>query len=208
MDGQNRVEWVYSARTNEELEQRYDEWAKDYDREFDEDFGYVGPKPAVDRLVRFVPNDGRILDAGAGTGQAGELLLRLGYRDLVGIDMSRGMLQEAGRKQVYRKLHRMVLGGPLDFPDDCFDGVISTGVMTIGHTPASALGELVRVTKPGGYLVFTVRPDYCRDGGFYEKFEELRRAGDWKQIEVSEPMQTLPKGQPDATWQVWVFQVL
>ena len=201
------MEWVYSSRNNEELGQRYDEWAKDYDREFEEDFGYVGPRPVVDRLVRLVSPDASILDAGAGTGQGGELLVGLEYRNVVGIDMSQGMLREAQRKGVYRELHRMVLGGLLDFPDDRFDAVISAGVFTRGHAPASSFDELVRVTKPGGYLVFTVRPDHWRDAGFREKFGELERAGKWRQIEVSEPMQTLPKGQPEASWQVWVFQV-
>ena len=31
MECQNRVQWVYSSRNNEELAERYDHWAKDYD---------------------------------------------------------------------------------------------------------------------------------------------------------------------------------
>jgi hypothetical protein len=31
MEEQNRVQWVYSSRDNDEMAERYDEWAKSYD---------------------------------------------------------------------------------------------------------------------------------------------------------------------------------
>ena len=35
----DRVQWVYSSGSNEELSERYDEWAKDYDQDLSETFG-------------------------------------------------------------------------------------------------------------------------------------------------------------------------
>ena len=43
---QDRVQWVYSSKNNSELTQRYDEWAKDYDRDLAEFFGWIAPKTA------------------------------------------------------------------------------------------------------------------------------------------------------------------
>ena len=31
MAEQNRVQWVYSSQNNQELAERYDQWAEDYD---------------------------------------------------------------------------------------------------------------------------------------------------------------------------------
>ena len=207
MKRQDRVQWVYSSRDNKELEGRYDKWAKDYDADLDEGFGYLGPQKAVDVFRRYVPKEARILDAGAGTGLVGELLVKQGYSNLVAMDMSLGMLEEARAKNAYREFHRMVMGETLSFPPDSFDAVISVGVLTVGHAPASSLDELIRVTKPGGYIAFTLRPDVYRNNGFKEKQDALEAEGKWILAEVSEEFQALPKGEPDVYHQVWVYQI-
>ena len=207
MTEQNVVQWVYSSRNNQELAERYDQWAKDYDADLERDFAWGGPKRTVEVFVKYVPTDARVLDAGAGTGLVGELLYRLGYRDMVAIDMSLGMLEESRKKNAYRKLRQMVMGEPLDFPTDSFHGVVSVGVLTVGHAPASSFYELIRITKPGGYIIFTLRPDVYENGGFREKQSALESEGKWKLVEVSEKFQPLPKGEPDVYHQVWVYQV-
>jgi SAM-dependent methyltransferase len=205
---EKRVQWIYSSKDNKELEERYDQWAKDYDTDLDEGFGWVGPKMAVKYFSKYVPKDARILDAGAGTGLVGELLAKEGYKNLVAMDISEGMLEEAVKKGVYQEFHQMVMGETLDYANDSFDAVVSVGVMTVGHAPASSLDELIRITKPGGYIVYSLRPDVYRDSGFKEKQDSLEAKGKWKLVEVSEEFQTLPKGEPDVYHQDWVYQVL
>jgi len=207
MKRQERVKWVWSSQDNKELEGRYDQWAQDYDADLDEEFGYVSPQRAVDVFRRYVPKGARILDAGAGTGLVGELLLKQGYSNLVAMDMSVGMLEKARAKNAYREFHRMVMGETLGFSTDSFDAVISIGVLTVGHAPASSLDEMIRVTKPGGYIVYTLRPDVYRNNGFKEKQDALVVEGKWILAEVSEEFQALPKGEPDVYHQVWVYQV-
>lgn len=207
MKRQERVKWVWSSHDNKELEGRYDQWAQDYDADLDEEFGYVSPQRAVDVFRRYVPKGARILDAGAGTGLVGELLLKQGYSNLVAMDMSVGMLEKARAKNAYREFHRMVMGETLGFSTDSFDAVISIGVLTVGHAPASSLDEMIRVTKPGGYIVYTLRPDVYRNNGFKEKQDALVVEGKWILAEVSEEFQALPKGEPDVYHQVWVYQV-
>ena len=109
-DERNPVQWVYAARNNLELEERYDQWAKRYDEDLEEDYGWLGPTLALDACKQYLPIDARILDAGAGTGLVGKMLAEAGYRSLTAIDMSPGMLEEARSKAVYQDLHRMVLG--------------------------------------------------------------------------------------------------
>jgi len=208
MEKRNRVQWIYSSKDNQELSERYDQWAKDYDVDLEEEFGWLGPQRAVEFLMRHVPDkEARILDAGAGTGLVGVFLSRQGYQDLAAMDLSKGMLEEARKKNAYREFRQMVMGEPLDYATDSFDAIVSVGVLTVGHAPASSLEELVRITRPGGYIVFSLRPDVYRDSGFKEKQDALEAEGKWKLTEVSEEFQPLPKGEPDVYHQVWVYQV-
>ncbi len=208
MEEQNKVKWIYSSRNNEELAERYDQWAKDYDADLERDFAWWGPEFAASLFAKHVPKDARILDAGAGTGLVGVVLARKGYQDMVAMDLSEGMLEEARKKNVYSECRRMVMGGKLDFPTDSFDAVISIGVLTLGHAPASSFDELIRITRPGGCIVFSLRPDVYEDGGFKEKMTALQNDGKWKLAEVSEKRQVLPKGEPDVYHQVWVYKVI
>ena len=206
-ESENRVQWVYAATNNQELKERYDQWATDYDKDLEEDFAWNGPQTAAKVFANLVPKSAKVLDAGAGTGLVGEILASLGYQDLVAIDISQGMLKEARSKDVYSELHQMVLGESLDFASDRFDGVISVGVFTLGHAPASAFDELTRVTKPGGYVVFSLRTDMYEGGGFKEKQNELEAQGKWKLAEATEEFQPLPKGEPEVFHQIWAYQV-
>ena len=204
---QNKVQWVYASQNNQELAERYDQWAEDYDADLERDFEWRAPQYAAEVFAKYVPKDVGVLDAGAGTGLVGELLAGLGYRDIVAMDLSLGMLEEARKRKAYRELRQMAMGESLDFPTDSFGAVISVGVLTVGHAPASSFDELVRITKPGGYIIFTLRPDVYENGGFRERQTALESAGRWKVVEVGERFKALPKGEPDVDHQVWVYQV-
>jgi len=205
---QNRVQWVYSSKSNSELTKRYDEWSKDYDKDLTEDFGWTAPKTAADFLVKHIRPDSIVLDAGAGTGLVGMALAAYGFQNITGMDMSKGMLEQAGQKGVYAQLDQMTLGEPLEYDSDTFDAVISVGVMTLGHAAPESFDELVRITKPNGFIVFTIRTDVYLNNGFKEKQEEMAMKKFWRIIEVSEEFQPLPVGEPDVKHQVWVYQVL
>lgn len=207
MPEENMVQWVYSSQNNQELAERYDQWAREYDDDLAREFGWLSPQLAAEFLAKYVAKDGIVLDAGAGTGLVGVLLDQLGYKGIVAMDLSEGMLEEARKKGVYSEFHQMVLGETLGFPDDSFDAVISVGVLTVGHAPASSLEELVRITRPGGHVVFSLRPDLYEDGGFKETQSTLESQGRWSLVEVSEKFQPLPKGEPEVVHQVWVYRV-
>ena len=202
------VQWVYSSRNNQELAERYDQWAKTYDVDLAQEFQWESPVRAVEAFAKHVPKETRVLDAGAGTGLVGALLSDLGYRDLVAMDMSLGMLEESRKKKVYREFHRMVMGESLGFATDSFGATISVGVLTVGHAPANSLDELVRATMPDGCIVFSLRPDLYEEGGFREKQSALESAGRCELVEVGEKFQPLPKGEPEVFHHVWVYRVL
>lgn len=207
MDSENKVQWVYASKNEAELTERYDKWAASYDEDLERDFAYRGPQIAADYFKKYVPKEAHILDAGAGTGIVGEILAREGYANVEAMDMSPGMLEQAKAKNVYQALHRRVMGQPLGFETGAYDAVICVGTLTVGHAPASSLDELVRVTRPGGCIVFTLRPDVYEKDGFKEKQTVLEQAGKWELAEVCEPVLCMPKGEPDVYHQVWVYRV-
>lgn len=204
---QEKLHWLDSARNNQELTERYDQLAKDYEATFEREFEYRGPRLAAEFFFQYVPKNAKILDAGAGTGLMGETLAKLGYHKLVAMDLSRNMLEEARRKNVYREIHQMVLGKTLDFADNSFDAVACVGVFAAGHAQPNAFAELIRITKPGGHIIFTLRPDVYESCGFKKKQTTLEAESKWKLVEVSEKLQLLPKGEPDVCHQVWVYQI-
>ena len=207
ISSEDRVQWVYASENNRELEERYDEWANEYDNNIEGDFGYVMPRMAAETFARFVNKDAKVLDAGAGTGLVGVELNRLGYSDIEAMDMSMGMLEEARAKNVYCDFHQMTMGETLGFETDNYDAVIGVGVLTLGHASAHSLDELVRVTKPGGCVAFTLRPDVYEQNGFRERQELLVSQGKWELVEVTDKFLGMPKGEPDVYFQVWIYRV-
>ena len=207
MAQQNKVQWVYEAKDNDELEARYDEWAAEYDADVIDEFGYFGPQRGSDIFERFVPTSARVLDAGAGTGLVGAVLKEKGYGSITAMDLSNGMLEEAKKTGAYDGFDRMVLGETLGYETASFDSTISIGTFSLGHAPASGLNELVRVTKPGGYIVYSVRADVYVENGFQAKHEELVSAGKVTIVDGTEPEHLLPKGEPELEHRFWVLRV-
>ena len=206
-ESHKRVQWVYESTNNKELEQRYNQWASEYDRDLAEAFAWNAPQAATAVFAKHMDKSAQILDAGAGTGLVGECLVEAGYQNLVAMDLSWGMLEAAKRKNLYNEYHQMILGNSLDFPTDEFDATVSVGVFTKGHAPASSFNELIRITKPGGIIVFSLRVETYENNGFKEHQSALEDAGKWQLAEVTERFQPMPKGEPDVWHQIWAYWV-
>jgi hypothetical protein len=70
------------------------------------------------------------------------------------------------------------------------------------------LYELVRVTKPGGFIVFTLRPEFHVATDFQSTMTELATAGRWRHVETSAPFDGRYREFPGINLQVWVYQVV
>jgi predicted TPR repeat methyltransferase len=160
---------ILSAASTDELMEVYDGWAARYDDELLEEWGYTSPQKAVDLLSESMKlSDLRVLDAGCGTGLVGSLLKVAGVPNITGIDYSSGMLAKAQEKRIYDVLHMMDMNESLDLASNSFDAVTCIGTFTSTHVKPDAIRELVRVTRPGGSVIFTVRDDYWRATHFVD----------------------------------------
>lgn len=198
---------VYAARTDGELADAYAAWANGYDTETAA-LGYCLPFVIAAWVARHVPKGaGPLLDAGCGTGLTGPYLAALGYPAIEGLDLSDEMLALARARGGYAALTRAALGGPLPWGDGHFAAFFSTGVFTAGHAPAASLDELVRITRPGGFAIFTVRDMVLAKGGFLEKFAELEAAGRWRPVEESPPFRAFAVAEPEVLVKAFVFAI-
>jgi ubiquinone/menaquinone biosynthesis C-methylase UbiE len=190
----SHLDAVYGAGSSEEVARSYDGWAESYEAEMAR-VGYRHPAIALALLCRHLPaGSAPILDAGAGTGLVGAWLRIVGYGSAEALDISPGMLAVAARKGVYDRLHCAALGQPLPFPDARFAGVVCAGVFTTGHVGPEGLDELVRVTRPGGVLVLTVK-DRIWEDGFAARVDALAGGGAIRRLEETPSYVSMP-GEP------------
>ncbi|MGJ3242063.1 MAG: class I SAM-dependent methyltransferase [Opitutales bacterium] len=128
-----------------------------------------------------------LIDIGCGTGRIAIGLHELGYRHIIGVDLSKGMIREARRiAQMldYRIPFHVGDATRLSFEDNLFDGAIFgfNGLMQIPGRAnrQAALREIFRVLRPGAWFVFTT---HDRDNPTFKTFwsEEQRLWNQGKQ---------------------------
>ena len=146
---------------------------RDYWNSVSETKNFTTPFHA-DEFTEYVGKDARIADIGCGYGRTMAELHAMGYKNLVGFDISDGMIRRG------RKLHpfldlRVMEEGKTGLADNSADAVILFAVLTC--IPADddqerLMGEVRRILKPGGILYvnyFLLNSDE-RNRARYEKY--------------------------------------
>ena len=108
---------------------------------------------AVQEELKDLTNENiKVMDAGAGTGLVGVELHKFGFTTIDALDISPGMLEEAKKKNVYRKFICAALSDQriLEIETGEYDVLICVGVFAIAHVPPVAIMELIRMVKAGG----------------------------------------------------------
>ncbi len=126
----------------------YDAFAPTYERERHHGYHALIDKLETDLALRFA-DGARVLEAGCGTGM---ILKEIAPRakEAVGVDLSPGMLKTA-RARGLDVVNASVTDLP--FADGSFDLVYSFKVLAHVEKIERALGELARVTRPGGHVL-------------------------------------------------------
>ena len=194
------------AADSKELEGIYKKWASDYDHDVLELAGYVGHLITSSLLLSIIKNKkAKILDAGCGTGLVGEILSEKNYKNVEGVDFSQGMLDVAIQKQVYQSLRLVDLTKNLDYEDNLFDAIVCAGTFTCGHVGPEALLEMVRITKKGGYICFTVRKQEWEVSPYKEIIDNLENSNLWRQVVHKTAEYNVKEG---ITCQLCLYQVI
>jgi predicted TPR repeat methyltransferase len=138
------------------LKQLFDTFADSFDTNL-ADLGYRAPELLASSLGEYVATDGRliILDAGCGTGLCGPLLRSMAHR-LVGVDISRGMIDKALPRQCYDELVVAELCGFMRERPDTFDVIISADTLVYFGSLDEVSAAARQCLRPHGVFAFTV----------------------------------------------------
>ncbi|XP_020620888.1 Williams-Beuren syndrome chromosomal region 27 protein-like [Orbicella faveolata] len=145
--------------TEEEIKDLYKNWATTYDKDVLQEAQIIFRKPlaeCLDAAIKQVFPDKtqsriKIIDAGAGTGLAGVELFKLGYTNIDALDISQEMLNEAKKKNIYKKFICASLTEQRipEIETGEYHAMISTGTLGTAHARPEAIEEMIRMVKPG-----------------------------------------------------------
>lgn len=151
---------------------------KGYDKiatAYNEKRGIFDNMKEIEEFLSLVPDNGTVLDVGCGGGvPVLKMVIERGF-SATGIDFSKGMLEIAEKNVPEAELvHGDVT--KKDFPNESFDGIISTyAIIHIHRSLHPALySKVYRWLKPGGVLLISTASDetamdYAAEDYFGEK---------------------------------------
>ena len=123
---------VYSEKSSSKLNKHYKNWANLYDTDMSS-WGYAYPlqlnKILTNKLK--LKKTIKILDAGCGTGYVAEVLSKLNYKNITGIDFSEEMLAIARSKKIYKKLMCQSLNEKIELRSKQFELIICLSLIHI-----------------------------------------------------------------------------
>ena len=133
----------------------FDEWPERYEDWFRTPIGSLVRQvesKLISELVSPLPGE-ELLDAGCGTGVFTTDFLAAGP-SVVGLDISRPMLKLAVKKAAGAPFSVVQADMQnLPFSDECFDKAVSITALEFIAEAKTAIDELFRVTRPGGYVI-------------------------------------------------------
>ncbi|MFT5261120.1 MAG: putative TPR repeat methyltransferase [Saprospiraceae bacterium] len=177
---------AYNSSDKAALETFYAKWANDYDRQMLDELRYCSPHKISALLQQHLPNkQSKVLDVGCGTGLTIKGLFEAGYTQLHGLDLSEDMVKVATSRGFYQGLKVADVNQPLDYNNEQFDAIISSGTFTHGHAGSEPLIELFRTLKVGGLLACTVHEELWEKLGFSSIFSKLEEGGKVKCLHLT-----------------------
>ena len=203
-EGDSRLQWIYDSDGTDQLRERYDVWAADYDSDWAISAGarpgrrcglctICQPRRRSARC-RLWHRAGRHVIGAMGFAESSASICR---RDV----------RRSAERGVYTELLEGSLLERLPFDDGRFGSVVSVGVFTYGHVDGSAFGELARVTAAGGHITITFRDDTVDQLGYRAEQQRLIDVGIWKLVEQTDPMALLHEDGEDILLRAWTWEV-
>ena len=146
---------AYGLKTQEDINNLYDDWAETYDIEVKEN-GYVSPTRTALALKSVLSFEALIYDVGCGTGLSGVALKEIGFSNIHGSEINPNMLKKAQQTGAYQSLRLGDITNP--FPDrvGLYDAIVAVGVIGAGAAPARLMREALNALLPGGLLAFSL----------------------------------------------------
>ena len=134
----------------------FDGYAERFDMHMVRGLKYKVPEQVAKMLLALHPDRKfNLLDLGCGTGLLG---LYLGLIDghIIGVDLSRKMIEQAARHQVYARFHAVnILDALRDTPADHYEAIACLDTLVYVGDLTPVIPNALRILKPGGHFIFT-----------------------------------------------------
>lgn len=141
----------------------YDSWSAKYDEDLVVIGNYTGHIKCVEAFLKLrLDQNCQILDVAAGTGLLGAEVLKFGYELIDGLDSSLGMLSQARKQGIYKNyIHATVDKlGSIPVNNETYDVILMANGFAPGQIYPWSLPEMLRVLRPGGYLLWTMKDGF------------------------------------------------
>ncbi len=138
----------------------FDQFAESFEEQLQQRLRYQAPQLIVDALRPYLPAPERqfdVLDVGCGTGLCGPLIAPWAT-NLVGVDLSVGMLHKAEGKGCYQRLYRIELTDFLQKPEQAsgYDIVLSADTLCYFGPLADVCRATHQALRENGLFAFSV----------------------------------------------------
>jgi predicted TPR repeat methyltransferase len=140
------------------VEQTFDRFSESFESVLNERLNYQAPQLCAAMLAHqlLAPQQQYVmLDAGCGTGLCGPLMAPWA-KTLAGVDLSRGMLDQAQTKGVYNDLYKAELTEFLRLSPGQWDVIVSADTLCYFGDLQPVMQAAAQALRPGGMLVYTV----------------------------------------------------
>ncbi|KAK6184767.1 hypothetical protein SNE40_007166 [Patella caerulea] len=173
----------------------FDEWVGAGSGPYENDvktLGYQGPQLTAQYLAKYIPKNrdqSKVLDVGAGSGLSGTELKRVGFTNVDWLDPSENSIPPAKKTNAYsRFINEYLTAKPLDVAPDTYDAITCVGAFFEGCLPIECFTEMIRIVKPGGYIVMSISCtslETCKEynGRLEPRILELAEAKEWELVE-------------------------
>ena len=157
-------------------EEHYDSWAKQYEKELLEDYGYcahiIGSKAFSTYELRKSCN---IIDIGCGTGLVGEELKSSGFLNIWGLDVSSKMIAIAKKKKVYREFYQKKIENLDGIISKPFEALICVGSFGLGHIGPESLKLLVKLVEKNSLIIIFMNAEPFNLENYMGYIEDLKK---------------------------------
>ncbi len=139
----------------------FDQYAPRFEKQLIGDLNYRGPQILLEAVLKVCRAAGhsaffkRAIDLGCGTGLVARAF-KPNVGELIGIDLSPGMIEHARKSGLYSQLHVAdAVQGLAGEPEASADLILAADVLVYIQDLTPLIVELARVLRPGGMIAFT-----------------------------------------------------
>lgn len=203
MDGKQK----YEQAPTEYVKELFDSYADHFEKHLVQELSYQTHEQLFElfsETAKNISNHLNILDLGCGTGLCGPLFKPLAD-NLVGVDLSKNMLNLAEEKGCYDELVEGEIGEYLKDKPSVFDLIVAADVIPYFGELHALFALCKKALKPGGYFLFSTEiaadENYVmqKTGRFSHSvsyIEEVANKNQWKIIKQTQKETRRQKGSP------------